>query len=116
MHLSIERKCFYTHVFNCHIFSIRCHIFTMLLSYLYTGMRVTFDLERPVGQRVVKVEARCANCNVPRYEALQTEGVYQIIMRDYLVEGGDGYTMIRKHTLKQHSIGKLAVHRQAPIF
>ena len=88
----------------------------MLLSYLYAGMRVTFDLERPVGQRVVRVEARCANCNVPRYEALRTERVYQIIMRDYMVEGGDGYTMIRKHMLKQHTIGKLAVHRQPPIF
>ena len=71
-------------------------------------MRVTFDLKRPVGQRVVKVETKCTSCVVPRFEPLKKEGVYQAIMRDYVIDGGNGYTMIKKHMLKKHNIGKLS--------
>uniref|UniRef100_A0A182NS58 Apyrase n=1 Tax=Anopheles dirus TaxID=7168 RepID=A0A182NS58_9DIPT len=59
-----------------------------------SGMRVTYDLSRPVGERVVSVAMRCRYCQVPRYEALDPERSYRVATGTYIRNGGSGYTMI----------------------
>jgi 5'-nucleotidase len=73
--------------------------------YIYiAGIQVTFDLSRPVMDRVVKVAVRCAECRVPVYEPLDLEKWYRISLVSYLVTGGDGYTVIANN-LRNHVSG-----------
>ncbi|XP_049301119.1 apyrase-like [Anopheles funestus] len=59
-----------------------------------SGMKVTYDLRRPVGNRVVSVSLRCRFCQVPQYEPLDPERVYRVATGAYIRKGGSGYTMI----------------------
>ena len=67
---------------------------------------MTYDLERPVNQRVVKVDVKCTECRVPIFEPLKTEHVYQILTWDYMINGGNDYTMIKDNMLRKHNLGK----------
>ncbi|XP_071831912.1 5'-nucleotidase-like isoform X2 [Apostichopus japonicus] len=67
------------------------------------GLVVTYDVTQPVGSRVVSVMVRCALCEIPRYEKLETERIYKIVMPSYLAEGGDGFDMIPEHLLSRIS-------------
>lgn len=71
-----------------------------------SGIQVTFDLSRPVMDRVVKVAVRCAECRVPQYEPLDLEKWYQISLCSYLVTGGDGYTAIANN-FRNHVSGRV---------
>uniref|UniRef100_A0A182K4F9 Apyrase n=1 Tax=Anopheles christyi TaxID=43041 RepID=A0A182K4F9_9DIPT len=59
-----------------------------------SGMKVTYDLRRPVGSRVVSVSLRCRFCQVPHYEPLDPVRVYRVATGAYIRKGGSGYTMI----------------------
>uniref|UniRef100_A0A182PGQ4 Apyrase n=1 Tax=Anopheles epiroticus TaxID=199890 RepID=A0A182PGQ4_9DIPT len=61
-----------------------------------SGMKVTYDLRRPAGSRVVSVSLRCRACQVPHYEPLDTERVYRVATGAYIRKGGSGYTMLPK--------------------
>lgn len=60
-----------------------------------SGLRITYDLAKPVGSRVVKVDVRCADCKVPVYQPLDHFKVYGIVSHDFILSGGDGYTVLR---------------------
>ncbi|KAF4532379.1 hypothetical protein B566_EDAN004460 [Ephemera danica] len=62
-----------------------------------SGLQVTYDLDKPAGQRVVRVLARCAKCRVPVYTPVEDYDLYELITTTYLAEGNDGYQMIRDH-------------------
>ncbi|KAL3883277.1 hypothetical protein ACJMK2_029560 [Sinanodonta woodiana] len=66
-----------------------------------SGLHVTYDLGSPKGQRVVSVEVRCLACEAPSYSPLDDNTVYNILIPDFVINGGDGYTMI-KETMIQH--------------
>lgn len=44
-------------------------------------------------------------CRVPSYEPLEMDKVYKVILPSYLVNGGDGFQMIKDELLK-HDSGK----------
>ncbi|KAJ4433449.1 hypothetical protein ANN_15752 [Periplaneta americana] len=70
------------------------------------GIQVTFDLSLPIMSRVTKLEVRCAECRVPEYEPLDLEKWYRIALVSYLVNGGDGYTVIANNA-RNHTIGRV---------
>ncbi|XP_066271352.1 snake venom 5'-nucleotidase-like [Branchiostoma lanceolatum] len=73
-----------------------------------SGLRVTYDEVQPVGQRVVKMEARCSeDCLVPEFRPLNVSAVYRIIMPTFLADGGDGYTMVAENKTAHHIPGDL---------
>ncbi|XP_078588360.1 snake venom 5'-nucleotidase-like [Branchiostoma floridae x Branchiostoma japonicum] len=73
-----------------------------------SGLRVTYDEAQPVGQRAVKVEARCSkDCLVPEFRPLNVSALYRIIMPTFLADGGDGYTMIAENKTAHHIPGDL---------
>ncbi|XP_030377933.1 apyrase isoform X2 [Scaptodrosophila lebanonensis] len=73
-----------------------------------SGLKVTYDYSKPVNSRVVTVEARCADCEVPRYEPLDTSKLYRVAMPDFLQKGGDGFKMFYEHgTDVQYSLTDL---------
>ncbi|KAL5284335.1 hypothetical protein ACFFRR_006554 [Megaselia abdita] len=55
------------------------------------GVRVEFNVSRPVGAQVVKVLVLCAECDIPKYYPLDDTKLYNILVSDYLLGGGGGY-------------------------
>lgn len=47
----------------------------------------------------------CTDCRVPKYEPLDPEKTYTVVMPSYIVGGGDGYAMIKEELLK-HNTGR----------
>ncbi|KAL3883275.1 hypothetical protein ACJMK2_029558 [Sinanodonta woodiana] len=66
-----------------------------------SGLQVSYDLGSPKGQRVISVDVRCLACNAPSYSPLDDNTVYNILIPDFVINGGDGYTLI-KETMIQH--------------
>ncbi|XP_053669557.1 apyrase-like [Anopheles marshallii] len=63
----------------------------------FSGMRVTFNLTRPIFQRVQQVDVRCRVCRIPRYEPLDTEATYRVAIAAWIGSGGNGYEMFGQH-------------------
>ena len=72
------------------------------------GIQVTVDLNRPEGDRVIELMARCRRCRVPAYETVQLDQVYQVAMSAFLIEGGDGYSVITKNVIERSNYGTKA--------
>ncbi|KAB5517182.1 hypothetical protein PHYPO_G00186770 [Pangasianodon hypophthalmus] len=73
-----------------------------------SGFQLEYDLSMPPGERVKKASVLCTECRVPRYEPVVPEKVYKVIMPSYLVDGGDGFSMIKEEKLK-HDSGDLDI-------
>ncbi|KAH8315374.1 hypothetical protein KR067_002078 [Drosophila pandora] len=73
----------------------------------FSGIRVKYDYTKPVGSRVNSVSVRCADCEVPKYEALVSDKLYRLTSPDFLQQGGDGYTMLAEGTNIQRGITDL---------
>lgn len=71
-----------------------------------SGIKVTFDLNKPVMERVSSVAVRCAECDVPQYEPLDLEKWYRVALCSFLVTGGDGYEVIVDNA-RNHVTGRL---------
>ncbi|XP_036438259.1 5'-nucleotidase [Colossoma macropomum] len=73
-----------------------------------SGFQIEYDLSKSPGQRVKKASILCTECRVPRYEPLDSNKVYKVVMPSYLVDGGDGYSFIKQEMLK-HDSGDLDI-------
>ena len=68
------------------------------------GLKVTFDLTKPNGRRVVKVMVKdCYKCC--SYKNLEMEKIYDVVTQVYLVDGGDGYAILRNFKNSSIPIG-----------
>ncbi|CAH1241753.1 NT5E [Branchiostoma lanceolatum] len=72
-----------------------------------SGFVVTYDLSKPVGERVVRLEARCSECKVPQYQPVEKQKRYKLLINSYIADGGDGFTMIKDNTYSRDQIGYL---------
>lgn len=61
----------------------------------YSGLHVTYNLEKPPGSRLVSAYIRCGKCDVPEYTMVRKEESYKILIPEFLYQGGDGFTMFR---------------------
>uniref|UniRef100_A0A8C3FXC8 5'-nucleotidase n=1 Tax=Cyclopterus lumpus TaxID=8103 RepID=A0A8C3FXC8_CYCLU len=73
-----------------------------------SGFQVELDLSGGAGRRVRSLAVLCTRCRVPRYEAVREDAVYKVLLPAYMVEGGDGFSMIAKEMLK-HDSGDLDI-------
>lgn len=65
-----------------------------------SGLRVTLNITKPIGQQVVSVETRCRRCEpnlVKQYEPIDKTQTYRVIVNNYMILGGDGFTIITKN-------------------
>ncbi|XP_045576719.1 5'-nucleotidase isoform X2 [Salmo salar] len=67
------------------------------------GFHVEYDMSRPPGERARSISVLCTNCRVPVYEPLDDSRLYKVVLPSYLVEGGDGFSMIKEEKLKHDS-------------
>lgn len=61
-----------------------------------SGLRVVFDIRQPVGQRVTKLKILLMRHGVPMYVNVRDDINYLVLTNFFLVEGGDGYWMLKK--------------------
>ncbi|XP_039981035.1 5'-nucleotidase-like [Xiphias gladius] len=73
-----------------------------------SGFHVEFDLTKPPGHRVKSLSTLCTKCRVPRYEPVQDEMLYKVVLPSYLVNGGDGFSIIGNEMI-QHNSGDLDI-------
>ncbi len=73
-----------------------------------SGLKVTYNLDRPEGSRVLDLQVLCNKCSVPRFVPIEDDVSYQFILPTYLVKGGDGYTMVKDHLTKHHIYGEFS--------
>lgn len=69
-----------------------------------------YNLNNPEGQRIVDVKVVCSECEVPEYLPLDNDKFYDIVLSNYLLNGGDGYTMIRDNAVQKHVVGEYIKH------
>lgn len=62
-----------------------------------SGIKVTYDMKKPLGQRVVELKVLCRLCDVPKYEDINDEEWYRMVMPSFLSNGGDGFTQIKEN-------------------
>ena len=51
------------------------------------GIKVTYDSSRPIGKRLISVTLN--------KQPLQPKQIYKVVSLDYLINGGDGFTMFK---------------------
>lgn len=91
---------------SMYVLNVTGHLLKMALEHsvaLYTGdrgeflqmagIRVAYDLARSPSDRVISVDVLCSDCTVPKYEKLDINRVYGLILSKFLYEGGDGFNM-----------------------
>ena len=65
------------------------------------GLRYTFDLSQPVGERVSDVEVQEGEEWVP----LDPEATYGIVTNDFVRNGGDGYALFASNAIDPYDFG-----------
>lgn len=55
-------------------------------------------MSKPSYSRVSDIHVLCSDCRVPRYLPLDSTKWYRIAVNDFAYNGGDGYTMFKKHS------------------
>lgn len=60
-------------------------------------------MSKPAGSRVRSIHILCTKCRVPQYEPVEDASVYTVVVPQYLVSGGDGYTLIKDEMVKHNS-------------
>ncbi|CAI6346863.1 unnamed protein product [Macrosiphum euphorbiae] len=69
-----------------------------------SGVLVEYDLTKSPGNRVSSLSLRCGDCNVPKFEPLQLNANYTIVMNNYLAEGGDNFKTFQKNLKKNQAL------------
>ncbi|ELU10065.1 hypothetical protein CAPTEDRAFT_152432 [Capitella teleta] len=72
-----------------------------------SGLRVAYNLSSPVGLRVESVQALCSNCKIPVFLELEPHLNYSVLTNHFIVNGGDGYSMIKEEMLSIEPLGYL---------
>jgi 5'-nucleotidase/UDP-sugar diphosphatase len=57
-----------------------------------SGLRYAFDLARPAGSRVVRVEVKTEKGFAP----LDLEATYRVVVNSFIANGGDGFTALKE--------------------
>ncbi|XP_013419065.1 5'-nucleotidase [Lingula anatina] len=72
-----------------------------------SGLRVVYDVSKPVGSRVVSLDVRCADCVVPEFKPLVETQLYNVATSTFLLGGGDGYEVLKNNILFRYGIDVL---------
>ncbi|EDW48296.1 protein 5NUC isoform X1 [Drosophila sechellia] len=59
-----------------------------------SGLRLKFNHSLPKGERITEIRALCSECQIPHYEAVDTNGYYGVVVTSFLLNGGEGYSFV----------------------
>ena len=71
-----------------------------------SGASLVYDITRELGNRLVSAEVRCDECDEDTFEPLDDDKVYNVVTSNYVLGGGDGYTMLEEN-MESRVIGEL---------
>jgi len=77
------------HLIEAMEFSAAAYSFYNFLQF--SGMKIVFNVTEPVNHRVVSIDVLCRHCSVPRYEKLDPDRWYRMIVPSFIGGGGNGY-------------------------
>uniref|UniRef100_A0A1W7RA44 5'-nucleotidase n=1 Tax=Hadrurus spadix TaxID=141984 RepID=A0A1W7RA44_9SCOR len=72
-----------------------------------SGLKVWYNTDKSPFQRVSKLHVRCAKCRVPRYQDVDKNAIYNLIVPIYLLNGGDGFKVFKEKAISVHNSGIL---------
>lgn len=85
------------HLWEIFEFSLTGTFYTLQAS----GIRYTADRSKEIGSRLINIEVRCRECLVPKYEPVELEKWYRLIVPSYLADGGDGFEAVSNNKRSQ---------------
>lgn len=71
----------------------------------FIGIRVVYDINKPNGQRVQKLDVLCTNCRIPKYGPINDTETYKVAVPTFMAVGGDGYKVIKENIEAYHISG-----------
>ena len=57
-------------------------------------MKITIDLRKPIGSRITKFKVICQTCPDQSFEDIQEDAVYSVTCPSFILNGGDGHTIL----------------------
>lgn len=73
-----------------------------------SGMRVVYNMTKPAYSRVHSVQVLCRLCEVPKYEDMEDETWYRVMLNNFLLQNGDNFAMIRDN-MRNHEVGQVDI-------
>ncbi|XP_030557815.1 protein 5NUC-like [Drosophila novamexicana] len=61
-----------------------------------SGIHVVYNPDMPEGNRVASVQVRCASCTVPTYSSLNETSYYNVIVPQFILNGGLGFILVEE--------------------
>ncbi|XP_023172463.2 protein 5NUC-like [Drosophila hydei] len=71
-----------------------------------SGLRVEYNYDMAEGHQVTSVLVLCAECKVPSYSKLNESAYYNVVVPEFLMNGGDGFTLIEANNPFTELLGK----------
>lgn len=108
--ITVQHSVMYLNSFSIHHvlkFLTDVKFYNLKKKSFVSGLRIKYNINKPVNQRVVEVKVLCADCDIPEYKLLDDNKMYGIILSNFLLAGGDRYSMIRDHAQQGHIVGKV---------
>ncbi|KAJ8029629.1 5'-nucleotidase [Holothuria leucospilota] len=65
------------------------------------GLRLTYDLSKRPGNRLVSASTLCTMCEIPRFLPINEDTVYKFVTNSYTASGGDGYVVIPENLISR---------------
>ncbi|KAJ8029632.1 5'-nucleotidase [Holothuria leucospilota] len=65
------------------------------------GLRLTYDLTKRPGNRLVSASALCTSCEIPRFLPINVDTVYTFVTNSYIASGGEGYAVIPENLISR---------------
>lgn len=62
-----------------------------------SGIKVKYDITKPLGERVVSLLVLCNDCMIPSYQPLNPLKYYRVITNGYTVTGSTGFLQFSEH-------------------
>ena len=57
-------------------------------------MKITIDLQKPIGSRITEFKVLCQTCQDQSFEDIQEDAVYSVTCPSFILNGGDGHTIL----------------------
>ncbi|KAI4472653.1 hypothetical protein M0802_016609 [Mischocyttarus mexicanus] len=75
---------------------------------VWSGLKVTYNMTKNAPTRLVDVKIRCRACEVPRYEDINEDEWYRIVLPSFLYNGGDNIHIF-KDGGRNHKVGSFDI-------